>query len=1141
MKKFNANHLIDGGLILRTLIIVMMFFFSGNIVYAVDKDSSDITLNLKNKTTKEILSEIEKKSDYTFLYIGDGLNLGRKVDVVVNHKNINYVLDLIFNSTDIQYTIKGTQIYISKKKSEDLFKQSSPIKRITGKVTNAKGDPVVGASVKVKNTSKGTSTNADGLFVIDAKESDILTVDFVGFLQQNVTVGTNNVVNVVLEEDIQQLEDIVVVGYGKQNKASVVSSITTINSRQLSAPTANLTNNLAGQLAGLISIQRSGEPGRDDAEFWIRGISTFQGGSTPLVLVDGIPRAMSNIEPDEIETFALLKDAAATAVYGAEGANGVILITTKRGAISKPKVSFRTEHSLSSPTRLPEFVDSWKYLELANEANFNDGLDPYIAPEEIEKYRLGIDADLYPNTQWLDELLSKYTRNQRYTLNFRGGAENAKYFVSTAYFQQDGVFKDNPIERYKGNLGLTRYNLRSNVDLRVTKTTQLSVDIAGQYVNKQSSNRSADDIFSFMLITPPHLFPAIYSDGTLATYQREEDNNNRNPYNMLMNEGYRREWNTGIQSNLGVVQDLDVVTPGLKLNGKASLDYDGNLTISRTYNPSTYHATGRNADDNLIFIAPHSGSPVLGDASSAYSSTRKIYVEGALNYQRTFADLHKVGGMILYMQKETQVSNVAVPYRKQGLVGRATYAFGDRYFIEGNFGYTGSETFAKNHRFGFFPAVGLGYYLSNEKFYPEGLKNIMDKFKLRLSYGRTGNDQTSDRFLYRATFNTTGGYFDQGFGTTGSYNHLGSQGVYDLRFVNNDIKWEIEDKRNIGLDMGFFNNRLELTVDYFNNRRQSILLARNTIPGVTGFHASPWENYGIVDNHGIDASMNSRHEIGNVKVSTRGTFTFARNKIIEYDELPQQHPWMEVTGTRIGIERLYIAERLYTDDDFIRTQNSNGTYSYKLKPGVPVITNGANTDFLGPGDVKYKDLNNDGIIDLHDMTRDIGHPYNPEINYGFGFNVEYKGFYASTFFQGTANTSILIASGNDRFWPFNWGIEKSNYRTAFLDKWSADNPSQDVFMPRLHTGYANNNNKESSTWWVRDGSFLRFKNLEVGYNMPKSVTEKVKMESVRIYLLGYNLHLWDKVKHWDPEQGKRNYGATYPLSRTFSLGLDINF
>lgn len=1011
-------------------------------------------------------------------------------------------------------------------------------KRITGVVTDNNGEPLVGATVRVLNSSSGTITNIDGLYVIEASDTDVLTFSYVGFLKQDIAVKGKDKLNVELQQDTQMFEEVVVVGYGQQKRGGVVSSVSTITSKELVAPTSNLTNNLAGQLAGLISIQRSAEPGRDDAEFWIRGISTFKGGTTPLILVDGIPREISNIEPDEIETFTLLKDAAATAVYGAEGANGVILVTTKRGGISKPKISFRSEYSVATPQRLPNFVNSWEYLELANEASFNDGQDPYKLQSEIDLYRSRVDNDLYPNTNWMDELIDNTVNNQRYTLNFRGGAENAKYFVSMAYLQQDGVFKDNPMGKYNSNFGYERYNLRSNIDLKVSRTTNLSIDLAGQYINKLTANRSADDIFSFMLHTPSHLFPAIYSDGTLATYVKQSDSNNRNPFNMLYNQGYRKEFGTRIQSNVGVTQDLNFITPGLSAKGKISFDYDGNAATLRNYWPSLYNAIDRDTEGNLVYTTSVSGAPELIDPEfTSTDSYRKIYIEGSINYARVFKE-HTVGGMLLYMQKEDQLSGVVLPYRKQGVVGRATYSYGDRYFIEGNFGYTGSETFAQGNRFGFFPAVGVSYYVSNEQFYPSALREVMNSAKIRLSMGRAGNDNTgSARFLYRPTFSTDGYNFNQGIGTSGGSNGLGS-GIYDQRFENSTIRWEIENKRNIGLDLAFFKHAIDLTVDYFNNLRTDILLERNTIPATAGFHAKPWENYGKVQNWGIDGSLNARHTIGDVKLSARGTFTFARNKIIEYDELEQEYWWQEVTGTRVGEREVYIAERLYTEDDFIRTQNANGTYSYELKPGLPAVALGG---ILGPGDIKYSDLNNDGIIDSKDKKRGVGHPYNPEINYGFGLNVEYKGFYVSGFFQGTANTSILLSEGNNTFWPFNWGIEKSNYRTDFLDRWTADNPKQDVLMPRLHVGYANNVNKEPSSWWLLNGNFLRFKNLELGYNIPKRTMQKLKMDQARIYLLGHNIHVWDQFKLWDPEMGNRNKGNSYPMSRTFTLGLELNF
>ncbi|MFT3902683.1 MAG: TonB-dependent receptor [Niabella sp.] len=1019
-------------------------------------------------------------------------------------------------------------------------------KRITGKVTNTAGEPLVGASVGILNTSIGTTTNNDGLYVIDARPTDVLSFSYTGYVSRDTIVNGIEVLNMVLELDVQQADQVIVIGYGKQRKAAMVSSVSSVTAKELMAPTGNITGNLAGQLSGLIAIQRNAEPGRDAAEFWIRGISTFAGGSSPLVLVDGIPRKIGEIEVDEIETFSLLKDAAATAVYGAEGANGVILVTTKRGTISKPHISFRAELSTAQPQRVPKFVDSWTYLELANEARFNDGLDPYMTQEQIEKYRSGEDKDLYPNTNWMKELLAKNVNNQRYTVNFRGGTENAKYFVSMAYFNQEGVFKKNEMGKYNSDFDYQRYNLRSNIDLKVSNTTQLNIDLAGQYVNRLTANRSPDDIFKFMLFTPPHLFPAIYSDGTLATYKVPGDGNNRNPFNMLYNQGYRKEFSTRIQSNVGINQDLKVITKGLSARANISLDYEGNNATLRNYWPSLYNASGRDADGNLQFNEVVSGNAQLEDPTytdNGRDEYRNIYMEGAINYARTF-NQHNIGGMVLYMQKENLSGSSVLPYRKQGLVGRATYSFANRYFIEGNFGYTGSETFAKGNRFGFFPAVGVSYFVSNEPFYPDALKDVLYSAKIRLSVGRTGNDNTGgSRFLYRPTFNTGGFNFNQGIGTNGGTNALGA-GIYDERFVNNFIGWEIENKRNVGLDLGFFRNKVELTVDYFDNERTGILIQRRTIPGSAGFHAAPWENYGIVHNHGVDASLKSNHKIGEFTISTRGTFTFARNKIVEYDELPQNYPWMQVTGTRVGEQTVYIAERLYTEDDFIKTQNPNGTYRYQLKPGLPVPTMTGNAT-MGPGDIKYADLNNDGIIDNNDRKRGVGNPENPEINYGFGLNLEYKGFYVSVFFQGTANTSFVMGtegSGTEiyTFWPYSWGIEKGGYRTVLLDRWTADNPRQDVLMTRLHEGYGNNISKEASTWWMRDASFLRFKNLEFGYTIPKNIIQKLGISGARAYIMGYNLHVWDKIKLQDPEMGDRNKGVSYPMSRTFTLGVEVN-
>ena len=1021
-----------------------------------------------------------------------------------------------------------------------VYAQDDGKRRITGTVSDENGQPLPGAYVYIKDTQVGTTANLDGMYVIDIDPSDELTFSFIGYLEQTLKPGKGSTLNVSLQPDSNALEEAVAVAYGAQKRQAVVSALSTITTDDLKVTSTNITSSIQGQLPGLIAVQRGSEPGRDDAEFWIRGVSSFKGGTSPLVLVDGVERSISDLDADEIESFSLLKDAAATAMYGAEGANGVILVTTKRGHIGKQQISLRVEQNLSVPYRIPDFVDSWDYMRLANEALFNDGIDPMYDETRIRAHESGEDPDLYPNSQWTD-LIARTIHGQRYTLSFRGGTENAKYFVTGGYQQKDGVFKKNPESKYNSNFSYDRFNLRSNIDLKVSKTTQLSVDLSGQYTMRRTANRSPDDVFVFMLHTPPHLFPMVYSDGSVATYSKEGDGNNRNPYYMLYQQGYRREYTTNIQSRVNLRQDLKFITEGLSARAAVSFDLENGLNKLREYAPSRYHASGRDPITNeLILSQVYAGSPDVKQVTiSGNDYDRQIYIEAAVEYNRTFAGKHAVGAMLLYNQKERQKYNDALTYRTQGLVGRVTYGYDNRYFIEANFGYTGSETFAKKNRFGFFPAVGVSYMISNESWYPEGLKKVLSAAKIRASLGRTGNDDTgTSRFLYRATFSTSGHTFNQGITSGGASNGLGA-GIYDQQFENLTLGWEIEDKTNVGLDLSFFNRAIQIQADYFYNIRSAILLQRNTIPGYVGFHQNPWQNYGRVRNQGVDASIDAMKTFGDWKISARGTFTFARNKVLEIDELTPNEEYQRVTGTRINEQEVYIAERLYTEDDFIRTQNNNGTYSYTLRPGLPQPELGG---IIGPGDIKYVDMNHDGIIDTNDKVRGVGHPYkNPEINYGFGFNVEWKGIYASVFFSGVANTSILLGEGNSTFWPFNWGVEKGNYRTAFLDRWTAENPRQDVTYPRLHNGYGNSINDEPSTWWLRDGSFLRLKNAEIGYVLPEKALKTLRISGLRIYLLGENLAVFDHVKYWDPEQGNRNKGVSYPMSHSFTLGVELDF
>lgn len=628
----------------------------------------------------------------------------------------------------------------------------------------------------------------------------------------------------------------------------------------------------------------------------------------------------------------------------------------------------------------------------------------------------------------------------------------------------------------------------------------------------------------------------VYSDGTVSS-PTSPGLNITNPYNLLTHSGYGKTWNTSIQSTVKLQQDLDFITKGLSWMGRISFDSYTSYGMTRTKTASAFNATGRDENGKLIFTKVINGTDALTSPNESSSGDKKIYIETQLNYNHLFAEKHQVTGMLLYMQKEQQFHNEALAFRKQSFVGRASYSFDQRYFIEGSFGYTGSETFAKSHRFGFFPAVGIAYLLTNEPFISDNFTDIVSKIKLRASIGKTGNDDTGGaRFLYQESLKTNGKGYGIGIGPNGVLNNVGN-GIVEARFAAPTLGWEVETKRNLGMDVGLFNNKIDLQFDYFDNLRSDILLQRKTIPSLAGFREKPWENYGKVANKGMDASLIMTEKFGDFHLTFRGNLTFARNKIIEYDEMPQLYDWMNVTGTRLNRLSLYIAERLYTNDDFNITVDPEGRKQYELKPGLASSTLGN----VAPGDIKLKDQNEDGIINSLDIIEDAANPTIPELVYGFGLNVDYKGLYASIFFQGTGNVSTVLGQGyGPGFHPFAWGDRGSGTRVEALDRWTEENPSQDVFFPRLHAS-SNGNTRAASTWWVRDAGFLRLKNIELGYNIPSIVARKIGMQVARVYLMGYNIAVWDKIKLWDPEMGNKNDGQAYPLPRTFSLGIEITF
>ncbi len=1038
-------------------------------------------------------------------------------------------------------------------------------KTITGLVTDGQGNPVVGVTVSiVGDATQTTNTDNGGRFNIRATEGNTLAFSFVGYVtEEHVLKADETVVNIRLMESAEDLDEIVVVGYGQQKKESVVASISTVTAKELAVTGRGLSNSIAGQLPGIVAIQPSGEPGYDDSNFWIRGVSSFAGGTDPLIIIDGIPRSkadMNNIPVEDIESFSVLKDASATAVYGAEGANGVVLITTKRGTPQKTVISLDARHAVRTPLRLPTSLDSYRTLNLYNEATWNEdgnpttGWLPTYDDITLEKYLTGADPDLYPNTDWLD-LLKPNTNVSRYTINFRGGGDRMRFFTSGAYYTEDGLYNSNTVENYNANLKYERFNLRSNIDMDLTSTTKLSVDLSGFFVKQNAPIQTADQLWSIISLAPRYLFPMMYSDGSFSEHPVYSAGSvgtaeRANPYNLLNNMGYSRNQEVTLQSKIHLTQQLDYFTPGLSWRGIVGFDNLSQGRMNRTKEAISYFADSRDAEGNLVLRQIRGGAALSNPSAAGSSGERNIYLETAVDYKRTF-DKHDVTGMVLYNQKERQYQNRSngiemLPYRKQSVVARGTYGYDGRYLLEASMGMTGSENFSAGYRWGIFPSVGVAWWLSHEDFW-EPLEHTVSKLKFRASYGKTGNDVLANdlsRFPYREQLNeSSSGYNFSWTGGSGvSNNGQGSgspgDGIIEMDYATPLLKWEEENKFNAGIDIGLFNNRIDATVDFFYNERHDILMRRNTLPTAAGLRVSPMQNFGRTQNSGFDMNVTGTQKIKELTLSARLNYTYTKNKIIEYDEIPQPFHYQAYTGQSIGQPFIYLAEGLYTPDDFIITVDPmDGSQGYQLRPELP------DPGFaVAPGDIRYTDLNGDGRIDNYDQTYTHGFFSNitPGIVYGFGLAAEWRGFSAGVFFQGAGRFSTNLMNKTENFFPFQRSVTDAALREEAMDRWTyADPYNQDVLFPRLRTAN-NGNNTRTSTWWYRDASYIRLKNVEFGYTFKSDWIERMHLSSIRLYAQGENLHTWDKVKFWDPEVTTRS-GARYPISATWTFGLSVTF
>ena len=989
-------------------------------------------------------------------------------------------------------------------------------REVKGTVIDETDQPVAGAFVTVKGETRGAMTDGAGRFSISVKSSDILIVSFLGYADEEVPVGSQKDIIVKLVPQENQLEEVVMVAYGAQRKASVIGSIASVDMEQLKVPVGQLSSTLAGKLAGIVVMQHTGEPGAG-ADFWIRGMNTFGANSKPLVLVDGVERDMDLVDAEDIASFSILKDATATALYGVRGANGIVLITTKRGSESKPKITFKAETGMVTPTRLPELASAEQWIDYYNGLYTDRGGEAPISDYQKQMYLSGTDPDFYPATDWINTIFKEQSSSSRMNLSVTGGTKNVRYYVGGNYYNEDGIFNTKQ-DRYDAGMSFDKFSFRSNVDINISKSTTLGLSLSNQFTDTNSPSSDRNEIYARTLAASPVGIVTQYSDGTLTVPEQ-----GYNPWNQLNNMGYRTIKNNVAQATMSLTQDFsDIITEGLQANIKFSWDAQNQTVVYRNISPAYSRATGRDAEGNLVFEQISGGNNYM-TLSSSNSGWNTMNLEASINYERTFANVHRVSGMFLYNMRN-RTNNVpggsyiaAFPYKHMGVAGRATYSYSDRYFAEFNFGYNGSENFAPGHRFGFFPSYALGYLISNEKFW-EPVKDYVTSLKFKASYGKIGSDQISSdssrRFAYNTTINTSAA------GALFGDNPTSKTGITTDQYGNPEVSWEEATKANAGFETTLFKD-LRFIVDWFYDKRDGIFILRQSTPSAVGINVNQYVNIGKMKNQGFDMTLEYDHTFGSgLFVSARGNYSFNRNKIL-YNDQPDQ-VWKYQNTKDFAFQQQFglIAEGLFKDDEDVATWPTQQFGSY------------------GPGDIKYRDINGDGVVNTYDKVA-IGYTVVPEINYGFGVSLGFKGFDASVFFSGVGHVTRIITGNNLFGATADIKYEGQIFADVAENRWTYDNPDPNAAYPKLSLENVTNN-QQASTFWQKDMSFLRLKNAELGYTLPKSVTKRLGVSTTRIYLQGVNLLTFSKFKLWDPELATAN-GSAYPNIKSYSIGLNLNF
>lgn len=1038
---------------------------------------------------------------------------------------------------------------------------------ITGTVVDSLGKELAGVSVVIGGRkSAGTYTDPYGKFVLDVPLHATIRFSYVGFIDQTVTVrDSTHTIYIRMLPAANTNSEVIVTAYGRKvQKEAVVGSVTTVNPEDLKIPASNLTNALAGRVAGLISFQRTGQPGLDNSNFFIRGVTTLGYSASPLILVDNIELSaddLARLQVDDIASFSILKDASAAALYGARGANGVILITTKDGKIGKARINVRVENSVQTPTKRIQLTDPVSYMKYYDEAvTTRDPLQtPPYTPNDIYNtqqtmdHAPGSNPYVYPATDWMSTLFKNRTTTTRANFSASGGSPFAKYYMAGSYSRDNGILQVNPVNNFNSGMKYENYQLRANINLTLTKTTEAEVRLWGNFNDytgpiTSSTDGLSTDLYIKALHASPVAFAPYYppDSANLLTHHILFGNNLNltggyldNPYADLM-DGYKSFSESRMSAQFELTQKVDLIQ-GLKLHGIFSTNRYSYFDLTRSYKPFYYSIGGYDPkvnQYNLVWLNHQPGQ--AQEFLSYYPGTKTVYtylyLQGTIDYDRHFGK-HGVSATVIGTREQTQYGDApdllsSLPYRNLGVSGRASYSFDNRYFIEGNFGYNGSERFAPNHRYGFFPTIGAGWLISNEAFWKGKISKVVTRLKLRGSYGLVGNDNIgSQRFFYLSsvTPDNQGSAYRGNFGSNNGFSLFGTT---IQAYPNPDVTWERSRKSNLAIEATFYGS-LNITAEIYHEYRYDILINRGYIPVSVGIENTASSNLdanlGVATSQGLDLNVNYNHALSkDFRLEIMGNLTATTNKAVYLEEPQYQYSYEFHKGQPIGQPFGYIAERLFVDD-------KEATNSPPQAFGNGIRPQG--------GDIKYRDVNKDGIINGDDQVP-IGLPQTPQIIYGFGFSLQYKKIDLSMFFQGLARESFFInptsqidvANGLYGTAPF---VNNAQMLRAYADNhWSEANQNLYALYPRL-SPIDVANNEQQSTWWMRDGGFMRLKSAEIGYSLPTRWVRKAYMQNARFYLNGLNLLTFSKFKMWDPEMAGQGFG--YPIQRVVNIGLNLNF